>query len=224
MRYRYKDIKSLPEELRPREKLRRLGASALSEEELLAVILGSGTKDKDVLSLARDVVGMGWKNLERMGIEELTKLRGLGKVKALQIKALIELSKRMREPFGEARILSPEEAHRVLVKHFSDRKEVLVALYLDLGHRVVGTEVVAVGSLNRVYCQPKDILRPAVELSAYGILVAHNHPQGFCEPSGEDLRFTERLSEACNILGFELVDHLIFDSEGYFSFREKGLL
>ena len=224
MRYRYKDLRSLPEELRPREKLARHGPEKLSEEELLAVILGSGTKDRDVLSLSRDLVKIGWKELERMGLGELTKLKGLGKVKALQIKALIELSKRIREPFGDIRILSPEEAHRVLLKHFSDRKEALLALYLDLSHRILGTEVVAVGSLNRVYSQPKDILRPAVELSAYGILIAHNHPQGSLEPSGEDLEFTERLKQACRILGFELVDHLILNKEDYFSFREKGLL
>ncbi len=224
MRYRYRSIKSLPEELRPREKLARHGAEKLSEEELLAVILGSGTKGKDVLALSREIVKIGWKNLERMSLQELIRLKGMGKAKALQIKALLELSRRIREPFGSVRVLSPEEAHKIIVEHFDSGKEVLVALYLDLGHRVLGTEVVAIGSLNRVYSHPKDILRPAVELSAYGILVAHNHPQGSLEPSEEDIKFTERLRKACQILGFELVDHLIFDREGYFSFRERELL
>ena len=224
MMYRYKGLKNIPEELRPREKIEKHGAEKLSEEELLAVILGSGTKEKDVLSLSRDLVSIGWRELEKMSIQELKGLKGLGRVKALQIKALIELSKRIREPFGDVRILSPEEAHRVLVKHFDGRKEILVALYLDLSHRILGTEVIAMGSLNRVYSQPKDILRPAVELSAYGILVAHNHPQGTCEPSEEDLKFTERIAQACLILGFELVDHVIFDRKTYFSFRENGLI
>ena len=222
--YKYRKLKSVPQELRPREKLARHGAEDLSEEELLAVLLGSGTKDKDVLSLSRDLIKIGWTELEKMSLGELMAIKGLGRAKALQIKALLELSKRIREPLGRVRVLSPEEAHRILVKHFSDRKEVLVALYLDLGHRVLGMEVVAIGSLNRVYSEPKDILRPAVEISAYGIIVAHNHPQGFCEPSRGDVEFTERLKQACQILGLELIDHIIFDRESYFSFREKELL
>ena len=224
MRYRIRDIKSLPEELRPREKLARHGAQKLSDEELLAVILGSGTKGKDVLTLSREIVKIGWKKLESMSLHELVRLKGMGKVKALQIKALLELSRRIREPFGGVRVLSPEEAYRILAEHFDSRREVLVALYLDLSHRVLGTEIVAIGALNRVHSDPKDILKPAVELSAYGILIGHNHPQGELEPSEEDIKFTERLSQACRILGFELVDHLIFDREGYFSFRESELL
>ncbi len=224
MRYKIRDIKSLPEELRPREKLIRHGARKLSDEELLAVILGSGTKGKDVLALSREIVRIGWKSLESMSLHELVRLKGMGKVKALQIKALLELSKRIREPFGSTRVLSPEEAHRILAEHFHSGKEVLVALYLDLSHRVLGTEIVAIGSLNRVYSHPKDILKPAVELSAYGIIVGHNHPQGDLEPSEEDVKFTERLNQACGILGFELVDHIIFDRESYFSFRERELL
>ena len=224
MRYRIRDIKSLPEELRPREKLARHGAQKLSDEELLAVILGSGTKGKDVLTLSREIVKIGWKKLESMSLHELVRLKGMGKVKALQIKALLELSRRIREPFGGVRVLSPEEAYRILAEHFDSRREVLVALYLDLSHRVLGTEIVAIGALNRVHSDPKDILKPAVELSAYGILIGHNHPQGELEPSEEDIKFTERLSQACRILGFELVDHIIFDREGYFSFRESELL
>ncbi|RLJ70393.1 DNA repair protein RadC [Hydrogenivirga caldilitoris] len=224
MRYRYRSIKEIPQEYRPREKLRKHGAQSLSDEELLAVIFGAGSQGMDVLTLARNVLKQGWKRLEEVEFSELTKLKGLGLVKAAQIKALIELSKRIREPMGSVQVLSPEDAYRLLRGYFDNRKEVLVALYLDVSHRVRHIETVAIGSVNRVYADPKEILRPAVELSAYGILVAHNHPQGNPEPSKEDLLFTERVSKACEILGFELVDHIIFSPEGYLSFREKGLL
>lgn len=224
MRYKYKNIKEIPEELRPREKLERIGARSLSDEELLAVILGTGSKRLDVLSLSREILKLGWKRLEEIGLEELKNLNGLGRVKALQIKALIELSKRIREPYRYAVISSPGEAYEFLRDKFDERKESLVAVYLDLSHRVMDLETVAVGSLNRVYAQPKDVLRRAVELSAYGVLIAHNHPQGKAEPSKGDLEFTKRLKEACDILGLELVDHLIIDSSGYLSMREKGLI
>ncbi len=222
MRYRYRRLKSIPEELRPREKLRRLGASNLSDEELLAVILGTGTKDKDVLSLSRELVGLGWKRLESMSVEELENLKGLGRVKALQVKAILELSKRIQEPFQGRSVLSPSDAYEILKTAFDERKERLVALYLDLSHRIMDMETVAIGSPNRVFAQPKDVLRRAVELSAYGIIVAHNHPQGKAKPSTEDIEFTKRLKEACSLIGLEFVDHLILDSEGYVSLKELG--
>jgi len=224
VRYRYRGIRELPDELKPREKLLRMGASALSDEELLAVILGTGTREVDVVSLARTLVNVGWKGLESMSVGELTAIRGMGKVKALQIKAVLELSRRIREPYRGAVILTPESAYDFLKDRLSSRKETLLALYLDLGHRVVEVETVAVGSANRVFAQPKEILRPAVELSAYGVLVAHNHPQGDPEPSPEDIAFTKRLYRACELMGFELVDHLIVGSGGYVSLKEKGLL
>ncbi len=224
MIYSYRGIKEVPKELRPREKLKKHGPESLSEEELLAVIFGTGTKGRDVLSLSSDIVRLGWDKVESMSLSELKNLKGLGEVKALQLKALLELSRRIREPFGGVRVLSPEDAYLLLRRHFDTTKESLLSLYLDLSHRVLKVEVIAVGSLNRVFALPKDVLRPAVELSAYGILIAHNHPQGTAEPSKGDEDFTRRLREACELLGFELVDHLILDPKGYFSFRERGLL
>ena len=159
-----------------------------------------------------------------MSYKELSAIKGLGEVKALQIKALIELSRRIRNPYGKTEILHPEDAYKVVKDRFSDHKETLVALYLDLSHRLMDLEVIAVGSLNRVFSQPKDILRRAVELSAYGILVAHNHPQGRAEPSKADIDFTRRLKEACRILGVELIDHIIVDEEGFVSLRERDLI
>lgn len=224
MRYEYRSLREIPKDLRPREKLKKHGPKALSDEELLAVILGTGTREMDVLSLSREIVKEGWERLKEMPLEELRSLKGIGEVKAVQIKALIELSERIRRPGGGFKILDPKTACEYLKERFPDHKECLVALYLDLSHRVVGEEVVAVGSLNRVFVQPKEVLFKAVKLSAYGILVAHNHPQGNPEPSKEDVAFTKRLKEACQLLGFELVDHLIVSEEGCLSFKERGIL
>lgn len=224
MKYTYRSIKEVPEDLRPREKLKKLGPKALSEEELLAVILGTGTRDKDVLTLSRDLIREGWDRLRRMSLEELRSLKGLGDVKALQIKALIEISERIKRPGGGTRILDPEAAYQFLRDRLNTPRETLIALYLDLSHRVVGEEVIAVGSVNRVFVQPKDVLLKAVETAAYGVIVAHNHPQGLPEPSKEDLEFTRRLRDACSLLGFELIDHLIVSEEGYVSLKERGFL
>ncbi len=224
MRYRTKRIRDIPEDLRPREKLKRFGPKALSDEELLAVILGTGTKDKDVITLSREVLREGWGRLRDMSLEELRRFRGLGEVKALQIKALLEIAERIKRPGGDLRILSPETAYRFLRTRFTSQRETLIALYLDLSHRVIGEEVVAIGTVNRLTAQPKEVMLKAVQLAAYGILIAHNHPQGSPEPSEEDIRFTKRLREACEILGFELIDHIIISEEGYISFRERGYL
>ncbi len=223
MRYKNR-IKNIPKDLRPREKLQRLGAQNLADEELLAIILGSGTKDKDVITLSKELIEVGWKNLESMELSELTKVKGLGKVKAIQLKALIELSKRIVHPDRRKKISSPQDVYELVKDMFSEYKESLVCLYLDLGNRVVHIETVAVGTLNRVFSQPRDILKPAVECSAYGIIMVHNHPQGILVPSEEDIAFTRRVRDACELLGFELLDHLILNGEGFISLRETGKL
>ncbi len=226
MRYRGKPIRELPENLRPREKLLQKGEKVLSDEELLAILLSSGTKGTDVVSLSKEVLKLGWDRLREMPVDELMSYRGIGKVKALKIKALIELADRMNNPFSGACITSPSEAYEFLKDKFDGRKESLIALYLDTSHRLVGLEVVAVGTFNTVHALPKDILYRAVELSAYGIIVSHNHPGGDARPSKQDELFTQRLKEACKLLGFELIDHIILDGrcEHYSSMREVGLI
>ncbi len=222
--YTYRSLKEIPQDLRPREKLLKLGAEILSDEELLAVILGSGTKGYDVLNLSRELLKMGWEELERKDIPELLRVKGLGLVKALQIKALIELSKRINKKRKGISIRNPAEAVEFLKDKLNERKETLIALYLDLSNRVLDYEIVALGNGNTVIAKPKDILFKAVKLSANGIIIAHNHPQGEAKPSNEDINFTERLIKACKILGFELLDHIILSDDEYFSFREEGII
>jgi len=222
--YSFKRLKDIPKELRPREKLLKLGPEHLSDEELLAVILGSGTKGKDVLRLSKELVKMGWEELEKKSVEELLKIRGMGLVKALQVKALVELSKRFRGGKSRTSIRNPKEAFEFLKDKFDERRESLIALYLDLSNRLLDWEVVAIGNVNTVFSKPKDVLFKAVKLSANGIIIAHNHPQGEASPSNEDVNFTERLKKACELLGFELLDHLIIADGKYYSFKEEGVL
>ncbi len=225
MRYKRLSLRELPDELKPREKLLRKGERSLSDEELLAVILGSGTKEKDVLSLSEELISLGWEKLKSMSVRELTEFKGLGLAKALKIKALLELSGRIKNPFSKVILDKPEAVYRFLKERkLFDRKEKLVCLYLNTALKLLGLEVVAVGSLNVVFTSPKEILRGAVENLAYGLIVAHNHPSGELRPSREDLEFTKRLKSACELLEVQLIDHLIFCEEGYLSLRREGLL
>ncbi|RMH80662.1 MAG: DNA repair protein RadC [Acidobacteria bacterium] len=220
-----KKLKDIPQELRPREKLQRLGAENLSEEELLAVILGSGTKEMDVLSLAKALTEVGWKRLQSMTIEEVEKtFKGIGKVKACQIRAMIELSRRLRDPYGGISILSPEDAYRFLRDKVDNRREYLIALYLSPLGKLLEYQVIAIGRMNALFAEPREILYHAINLACHSILVAHNHPKGQLKPSKEDLEFTQRLKVACEIMGFELLDHIIVNSEGFVSLRREGYM
>ncbi len=225
MSYKYKSIKEIPEDFRPREKLWNYGASSLSEVELLAIILGSGTKGEDVISLARRINNIGWNKLKSMDIKELASIKGIGKAKACQIKALIELSGRLNNPYDGIYVRSPEDAYNLVKDNYDNRKEVLLALYLDINHKVIEKEIIAIGSLNRVFSQPKDILFKAVFTASYGIIIAHNHPQSEkLNPSEEDIKFTERIKKSCELLGFELIDHIIFNKTGYISLKASGYI
>jgi len=225
--YPKKSIRELPKDLRPREKLAKFGASDLSDEELLAVIFGSGTKGEDVISLASKVVGLGWETLMSMDVEELSKkIKGLGLAKACQLKAVIELAKRLNDPYGEFKISNPQDAYNFVKKKvlFDERREHLIALYLTPTNKVIDYEVVAIGKMNSLYAEPKDILYTAVKKACSSLIVLHNHPKGDARPSKEDIEFTKRLKQACELLGFELLDHIIINQKDFFSLRSNGLL
>lgn len=220
-----KRIKELPEDLKPREKMLRLGAESLTEEELLAIILGSGTKDMDVLSLSREIVRLGWERIGRMSPEEIARsFKGIGHAKACQIKAIVELARRISDPYEGVYINTPEDAYRILKDMVDERREHLIALYLAPSNRLIAHEIVAIGRMNSLYAEPKEVLYHAVKVACHAIIVAHNHPKGELRPSKEDLEFTKRLKEACQIMGFELLDHLIINRKGYMSFRREGYL
>ncbi|MCX8076121.1 MAG: DNA repair protein RadC [Aquificaceae bacterium] len=220
-----KSIRDIPEELKPREKLMRLGADKLTEEELLAILLGSGTKQMDVLSLSREVVRLGWQEIHRMSPEELMeKFKGIGEAKACQIKAITELARRISDPYESIFINNPEDAYRFVRERVDDRREHLVGLYLSPANRLLSYELIAIGRMNALHAEPKDILYHAVSIACNRIIVAHNHPKGEPKPSPDDIEFTRRLKQACLLMGFELLDHLIITKKGYLSMRREGYL
>ncbi len=223
--YREKTLKEIPQDLRPREKLLKFGPEILVEEELLALILGSGSKDMDVISLSKEVLSIGWEKISKMSVQELQELiKGIGLAKACQIKAVIELSKRINNPLGDVKISSPEDVYKVVKKEVDNRREHLIAMYLSPSNRLLSYEVIAIGRMNSLHADPKDVLYNAVKLACQGIILIHNHPKGELKPSREDIQFTKRLQDACNLLGFDLIDHLIINESGYLSFKAAGLL
>ncbi|MFN7064639.1 MAG: RadC family protein [Aquificaceae bacterium] len=225
MYQRDKSIRHMPDNLRPREKMLSLGADKLSDEELLAIILGSGVKDRDVLSLSEEIMKVGWRELYQLSPQDLMKrFKGIGIAKACQIKALVELAKRINEPYEGVLIKSPETAYKFVREKVDERKEYLISLYLSPTYRLISIEVIAIGRMNALNAEPKEILYHAINTACYGLILVHNHPKGDLKPSREDIEFTKRVKKACDLMGFELVDHIIVNSKGYLSMRREGYM
>ncbi len=219
-----KKIKELPEDLLPREKALKLGIDKLSDGELLALTLGSGTKGINVIGLADKIIKtFGYEGLKKVSIEDLTKIKGIGTSKALQILAIVELAKRLCEETSHIEINSPEDVYNQVKDLKSEKKEKFICLYTNSINQLLGKETIAVGSLNVVGIPPRDIFLPALEYNAYGIVMVHNHPNAPSNPSDEDIRFTNEVKELALKLGFEILDHIIVGSDGYFSFRQNNI-
>jgi DNA repair protein RadC len=215
-----------PEILRPREKLYRFGARGMSHAELLAVLLGSGTRGKNVMALAEDMVARhGPAGLPGLTLGEWTSHRGVGRVKAAQLLAAFELGRRLlAPPLDEPRVSSPGEAYALVRDLKGARKEHLVALYLDAQNRLIARETVSIGSLNTTRTHPREVLQPAIVNSALAFILVHNHPSGSLDPSRDDVEFTRTIARAGELMGISLYDHLIVSRRGFVSLKEKGLL
>ncbi len=221
----YEPSPSVSEALRtlPREKLVTEGPQALSDRELLAVILGSGVRGRNVRMLAADVV----EKLDTLrGVPSprtLAELGGLGPAKAGAITAMLEFGRRRWGPYG-SRITSPGDAYP-LIRHFADRQqERFLCLSLNGAHELIATRVVTVGLVNRAIVHPREVFADPLADRASAIIVAHNHPSGRLDPSDEDLELTRRLKLSGELLGIPILDHLIFCENGWLSFVERGLL
>jgi len=220
-------IKDLPEFERPREKLVKKGVKALKKEELLAILLRTGLKGKNVLEVANDVlVKYGDKKLLDVSYEELRNIRGVGPTKAIQILAAIELGSRLFKEKSEREIFinSPEDVAKELSHIKENKKENFVVLYLDARNKLIYKETVSIGSLNANLVHPREVFEPAVRHLAAQIVLAHNHPSGDPEPSEDDLVITKKLVESGKILGIEVFDHIIVTKADFFSFKNKGLI
>jgi DNA repair protein RadC len=220
-------IKDLPKFERPREKLKEKGAQALHKKELLAIILRTGIKGKNVLHVAQDILSKyGDKRLIDVTYNELRNLRGVGPSKATQVIAAIELGKRLYKEKVEKEVFvnSLEDVLREVEHIKENKKENFVVLYLDARNKLIYKETVSIGTLNTNLVHPREVFEPAVRNLAAQIILAHNHPSGDSEPSEDDLEITKRLVEAGKILGIEIVDHIIVVKNGFLSFKEKNLI
>jgi DNA repair protein RadC len=215
--------------LRPREKLIRFGVRRLTHAELLAILLGTGVRGRNVLKIAEDLVErFGGQTLAGLGAASLADLAaqpGLGRARACRIVAAIEMGRRLTAPpADEPRVGSPAEAYLLVRDLKSARKEHLIALYLDAQNRLLLRETVSIGSLNTTRTHPREVLQPAVVHSALAFVLAHNHPSGALEPSRDDVEFTRTMQRAGELMGVSLYDHLIVSRRGYVSLRERGLM
>ena len=218
-------IKDLPKVDRPREKLEHYGAEKLSNAELLAILLGTGTKGVNVVELAgRILKKFSGTTLAAANVTELKKAFGLGSAKACEIVACFELSRRLLQGKRAVLILSPQDVWRELKDLHGHKKEHFVIFFLDTRNQEIKREIISVGSLNASLVHPREVFEPAVAHLATHVMLAHNHPSGDPEPSIEDIELTKRLQEAGRIMGIEILDHVIVTSTGYMSFKERMLL
>ncbi|NBJ68666.1 MULTISPECIES: DNA repair protein RadC [Clostridia] len=222
-------IKDVPKDDRPRERLLKNGPAYVSNAELLAILLGSGTREESVISLANRLLMHfeGLKLLNDATIEELTAIKGIGTAKGVLLLAAMELGKRMNgfQPEERYVIRSPEDgAYYVMEELRSLNQEHFVALYLNTKNQIIHRQTIFIGSLNASIVHPREVYREAIKRSAASVIVAHNHPSGDPAPSQEDIYVTRRLVESGKMIGIELIDHLIIGNRNYVSLKEKGYL
>ncbi|GGM27324.1 UPF0758 protein YsxA [Paraliobacillus quinghaiensis] len=220
-------MRDVPKQDRPRERLIELGASHVSNQELLAILLGTGTKEESVQDLAQRVLMHfeGINLLRDSTLEELTAIKGIGVVKAVLILATIELGKRMNQLKPQERyvIRSPEDgANFVMEEMRLLHQEHFVVLFLNTKNQIVHRQTIFIGSLNASIVHPREVFREAVKRSAASIICVHNHPSGDPSPSQEDIHVTKRLAECGKMIGIELLDHLVIGDQKFVSLKEKG--
>ena len=221
-------IKELPEAERPRERLRRVGAAALSTAELLAIVLRTGSGGENALALATRLLARhgGLAGIARTTLSELQRERGVGLAKAAQILAAVELGRRLMvsAPGERPQIRSPADAAMLLVPEMGHcEQEHLWILFLDIRNRVLGSEAVYKGGLAETQVRVADVFREAVRRNCAAIIVAHNHPSGDPTPSPEDVAVTRDLVAAGRLLGIEVLDHLVIGHQRWVSLRERGM-
>jgi len=218
-----KTIKDIPNFDRPREKLVAKGPKALSDAELIAILLGSGIKGKDVFQVAHAILRKLDSNKEKINVKSLISIEGVGFAKACQIISSFELAR--RRLIKESIVIQKAQDVLPLILHIADKKqEYFLCLSLNGANEVVGNRIVTVGLLNKNQVHPREVFVDAISDRAASIILAHNHPSGVLKPSPNDIATTKQLVEAGKILGISVLDHLIVTKKGYLSFKEKGLM
>lgn len=223
-------INDIPENERPMEKLLKYGAEELSDAELLAIILRSGTKGENIVSLSRrllyDVGGLD--GLLYISLEKVKNIKGIKNVKACQIIAMIEMFKRfktLRSQSIDLKVSSPKDVSELLINEMSSlNQEVLKIILLNTKNIVIGVKDVFKGSLNSSIVHPREIFKEAIQRGSANIIICHNHPSGDPTPSKEDINITLRLKQCGDLMGIGLLDHLIIGNNKYISLKEKGII
>ena len=212
--------------LLPRERLAKEGAEALSNQELLAILLRTGTRQASVFEIAQKVLNSinSLTDLKKMTLQELQGLSGIGRIKAIELQAMIELGHRIqkKETLEMESILSSQKLAKKRQQELGDKKqEHLVALYLNTQNQIIHQQTIFIGSATRSIAEPREILHYAIKHMATSVILVHNHPSGAVSPSSNDNHVTKLVKEACELMGLVLLDHLIVSHSDYFSYREK---
>ena len=212
--------------LLPRERLAQEGVEALSNQELLAILLRTGTRQASVFEIAQKVLSnlSSLTDLKKMTLQELQSLSGIGRVKAIELQAMIELGHRIHkhETLEMESIISSQKLAKKMQQELGHKKqEHLVALYLNTQNQIIHQQTIFIGSATRSIAEPREILHYAIKHMATSLILVHNHPSGAVAPSRNDDHVTKLVKEACDLMGIVLLDHLIVSHSNYFSYREK---
>jgi len=211
---------------RPREKIRTRGAGCLSNQELIAAILGSGGPGNDVRSLSKEIAGLIEREPGAVCFEDLSGISGVGPAKASQIVACLELGRRLfsTDPSSKKKIAAPADILPLVAFLSGKKQEHFICITLSGAHEVLAIRTVTVGLLNHSLVHPREVFAEAITDRAAAIICVHNHPSGTLEPSSQDLAITRQLADAGTLLGIRLLDHLIVSDTGWLSLKERGLM
>ena len=223
-------IKNWAEDDRPREKVLHKGIASLSDAELLAILISSGTKERSAIDLAKDVLALAHNSLHELGrlnITELQQTKGIGEARAITIAAALELGRRRQQPddFQRLKISSSKDAADIILPLLRDlNHEVFLVLYLNQSAKLIKHEIISSGGMTATVADVRLILKSALLFQANQIIVAHNHPSGNLQPSSTDKDLTRKLKDAAALMDIKLLDHIIIAGNNYFSFGDDGLL
>lgn len=220
-------LKELPVLERPRERLINVGVENLSDEELLSIILKTGSKEMSVKELAAYILSSlgGIENLKNINYHEVKKIKGIGEAKACMLVALSEIARRMNRKVASlmgVKLNTPLKIFEFYKSKINDDQEQFYCIYLDANKKVIEEKLLFIGTVNYSLVHPRDIFKEAYLLNATGIICVHNHPSGEVRPSKEDINLTIRLKEIGVLMGVRVIDHIIIGDDKYYSFLENG--
>jgi len=217
-------MKDVPDQDRPREKIAKTGATALTDTELIEAIIGRGIRDRDVRVIARDISELLENSDRPVRSEDLVAISGMGPTKAAQILACLELGRRKYSPTATKKIQKPEDVIGLLETYREKPQEHFICVSLTGAGEAIRTRVVTIGTLTQSLVHPREVFAGAITDRAASVICVHNHPSGSLEASPEDITITRKLRESGAVLGIQLLDHIIITKNGFLSMKEKGLM